>query len=117
MQIEALSELCLSLPGVTEDVKWGADLCFLIGGKMFCVTSLDGAPTVSFKMTDEGFDELAASTAIIPAPYMARNKWVQVQSWDRFTGQEWEYYVKQSYGLVKAKLTKKLQKEIEASQV
>jgi predicted DNA-binding protein (MmcQ/YjbR family) len=28
-------ELCRSLPGVTEDVKWENDLIFSVGGKMF----------------------------------------------------------------------------------
>ncbi|WP_242928054.1 MmcQ/YjbR family DNA-binding protein [Pontibacter vulgaris] len=114
MHIENLREICLSLPGVSEDVKWGADLCFLIGGKMFCVTNLEGTPTVSFKVQDEEFEALTVSESIIPAPYMARNKWVQVQDWDRLTNQEWDHYVKQSYSLVKTKLTKKLQNEIDA---
>ncbi|SIT79145.1 MmcQ/YjbR family DNA-binding protein [Pontibacter indicus] len=114
MHIEKLRAYCLSLQGVTEDVKWGNDLCFLIGGKMFCVTNLEGDSSVSFKVSDAEYDELSVSAGIIPAPYMARNKWVQVQSWDRLTEQEWETYVKQSYELIKSKLTKKLQKEIEA---
>ena len=84
---------------------------------MFCVTGLEGDPGVSFKVKEEEFDELSTSQAIIPAPYMARNKWVKVQQWERFSEQEWAHYVKQSYELVKAKLPKKLQKEIEASQV
>lgn len=113
MNIENLRAYCLSLKGVTEDVKWGHDLCFLIGGKMFCVTNLEGDPSVSFKVSDSEYDELSVSQGIIPAPYMARNKWVQVQSWDRLTEKEWENYVKQSYELIKSKLTKKLQKEIE----
>ncbi|MBD1396275.1 MmcQ/YjbR family DNA-binding protein [Pontibacter sp. JH31] len=117
MNIEALREICLGLPGVAEDVKWGADLCFLVGAKMFCVTGLEGEPGVSFKVGEDEFEELSASHAIIPAPYMARNKWVQVKAWDRLTRHEWESYVKQSYELVKAKLPKRIQKEIEASQV
>ena len=114
MNIEALRELCLSLPGVTEDIKWGADLCFLVGEKMFCVTSIDPPHSVSFKVTDEEFDEMVAKPGIIPAPYMARNKWVNVQEWSVLTDAEWGTYVKQSYSLVKAKLPKKVQKEIDA---
>ncbi|WP_026236282.1 MmcQ/YjbR family DNA-binding protein [Pontibacter roseus] len=117
MNLESLREICLALPGVTEDVKWGADLCFLVGGKMFCVTGLEGDTGVSFKVKEEEFEELSVTPAIIPAPYMARNKWVKVQRWDRLTEAEWQHYVAQSYGLVKAKLPKKLIKEIEASQV
>lgn len=114
MNIEELRALCLSLPGVTEDIKWGADLCFLVGEKMFCVTSIDPPHSVSFKVTNEEFDEMVARPDIIPAPYMARNKWVNVQDWNMLTDAEWESYVKQSYSLVKAKLPKKLQKEIDA---
>ena len=114
MNIEELRFFCLSLKGVTEDVKWDNDLCFLIGGKMFCVTNLEGESRISFKVPEADYDELSTSAGIIPAPYMARNKWVQVLGWDRFTKQEWENYVKQSYELVKSKLTKKLQKEIDS---
>jgi predicted DNA-binding protein (MmcQ/YjbR family) len=113
MNIESLREFCLGLKGVTEDVKWDNDLCFLIGGKMFCVTNLEGESRISFKVPECDYDELSISAGIIPAPYMARNKWVQVLGWDRFTDQEWESYVRQSYELVKSKLTKKLQKEID----
>ena len=109
-----MRELCLSLPGVTEDIKWGADLCFLVGEKMFCVTSIDAPHSVSFKVTDEQFDEMVARPTIIPAPYMARNKWVNVQERSGLTDAEWDNYVKQSYALVKAKLPKKVQKEIDA---
>ena len=114
MNIEALRELCLGLPGVTEDIKWGADLCFLVGEKMFCVTSIDPPHSVSFKVTNDQFDEVVARQGIIPAPYMARNKWVNVQEWSILTDTEWETYVKQSYSLVKAKLPKKIQKDIDA---
>ncbi len=42
MNLEHLRKYCLSFPGVTEDVKWGNDLCFCVGEKMFCVTGVDG---------------------------------------------------------------------------
>ncbi|WP_299699886.1 MmcQ/YjbR family DNA-binding protein [uncultured Pontibacter sp.] len=114
MNIEDLRAYCLGLKGVTEDVKWDNDLCLLVGGKMFCVTNLEGESRISFKVPEGDYGEISTLTGIIPAPYMARNKWVQVQAWDRFADAEWEFYVKQSYELVKAKLTKKLQKEIDS---
>lgn len=43
MIIEDIQTICKSLPGVTEDIKWGHDLVFSIGGKMFCVVGLDQA--------------------------------------------------------------------------
>jgi predicted DNA-binding protein (MmcQ/YjbR family) len=109
MDIEHLREYCLSLPGVKEDIKWGHDLCFTVGKKMFCVTSLEAPHTISFKVTEDQYESLTVSPDILPAPYMARNKWVQVQSWSRLSGAEWQYYVKQSYELVRAKLPKKVQ--------
>lgn len=114
MNIEELRAYCLQLKGATEEVKWDNDLCFLVGRKMFCVTNPDGESRISFKVPDAVFDEVITTEDSIPAPYMARNKWVQVQGWKRFTDSERENYVKQSYELLKARLTKKLQKEIDA---
>ncbi len=112
MNLEELRNFCMSLPTATEDVKWGADLCFCIGAKMFCVTGLNEEMKVSLKVTDEEFEELTQTNNIIPAPYMARNKWILVKDAERFTDEEWKKYISQSYELVKNKLTKKLQTEL-----
>lgn len=112
MNIEQLREYCLSLPAVTEDIKWGQDLCFCIGGKMFCVTGLTGPMKVSLKVKDEEFDELSISEGIIPAPYVARNKWILIEDPERFNKKQWQHYIRQSYDLVKSKLPKKLLKEL-----
>ena len=111
MNIETLRELCRSLPAVTEDIKWGHDLCFSVAGKMFCVAGLDGPLTVSFKVRDDEFDEVSNSPGMRPAPYVARYKWVLVEEIDKLGRKEWEHYVKQSYELVKAKLPKKLARQ------
>ena len=66
MNIETLRDFCRALPAVTEDVKWGHDLCFSVAGKMFCVASLDGPLTFSFKVRDEEFDELSNSPGLRP---------------------------------------------------
>ncbi|MEO4004796.1 MULTISPECIES: MmcQ/YjbR family DNA-binding protein [unclassified Flavobacterium] len=110
MNIEALQILCTSFPAVTEDIKWGNDLCFLIANKMFCVIGLDSTPlTVSFKTTEEDFDQLIARPHIKPAPYMARYKWVLVEDSSVLTPKEWEHYIAQSYQLIKGKLPAKIQ--------
>lgn len=112
MDIEILRNICKKLPHTTEDIKWGNDLCFCIAGKMFCVTSLIPPFTVSLKVKNEEFEGLSSSEGIIPAPYVARYKWVLVQQADRFSKKEWEHYIRQSYELVKAKLSKKLKQEL-----
>jgi predicted DNA-binding protein (MmcQ/YjbR family) len=111
MNIDTLRELCMKLPSVTEDIKWGHDLCFSVAGKMFCVAALEGPLSVSFKVKDEEFDELSNSPGVRPAPYVARYKWVLVEDVNKLSRKEWSHYVKQSYDLVRSKLPKKLKKQ------
>jgi predicted DNA-binding protein (MmcQ/YjbR family) len=112
MDVEWLRKFCLSLPGTTEDIKWGNDLCFSVGAKMFCVAGLNPPQNIAFKVPDEMFEELSASEGFIPAPYMARAKWVLLQEVGRVTKKELEKYIRQSYSLVKSKLPKKIIKEL-----
>lgn len=112
MDIDQLRAYCSSLPAVTEDVKWDNDLVFSVGGRMFCMIALDPPFKCSFKVPDEEFEELSSREGFIPAPYMARAKWVQVSSPTRLHSREWEASLRQSYELVKAKLTKKARTEL-----
>lgn len=112
MDVETLRILCLSLPAVTEDVKWQHDLVFSIGGKMFCVVSLEAPFRCSFKVRVDEFEELSAMEGFMPAPYMARAKWVSVIKPGVINHKQWEHYIKRSYEMVKQKLTKKLKIEL-----
>jgi predicted DNA-binding protein (MmcQ/YjbR family) len=112
MDIEALQKICLSLPAATEDIKWGNDLVFSVGGRMFCVASLEPPFKCSFKVKDEEFEELSTREGFMPAPYMARAKWVLVTDPSKLKKQEWKDYIRQSYEFVKAKLTKKDRKAL-----
>jgi predicted DNA-binding protein (MmcQ/YjbR family) len=107
MTLETVRTICRALPEVTEDVKWGADLCFCVRKKMFVVVNLEPPHQLAFKCTPESFGELVERPGIIPAPYMARNMWVQEQelggALDR---RELEMFVKKSYELVVSKLPK-----------
>ena len=114
MDIETIRSICKKLPSVTEDIKWGDDLCFMVGEKMFCVAVLNPPLKVSFKVKDEEFEELSNQPGIIPAPYVARYKWVLVEDVSVFNPKQWEHYIYQSYNLVKAKLPKKKLAEIGA---
>ena len=101
---------CLALPGATHDVKWGQDHCYSVGGKMFAVVGPDGS--MSFKVDDERFLELTDRPGMIPAPYMAKHKWVLVQDLKKADEAEVRALVERSHELVFAKLTKKAQREI-----
>ena len=112
MDTESLRAFCKTLKGTTEDIKWGNDLCFCIAGKMYCVTGLhDEGLGMSFKVKDEEFEELCTSPAFIPAPYVARYKWVQLKRPDMLTDEQIKHYVRQSYELIKKALPPKLKRE------
>src|SRR6266516_6502099 len=109
MTLDTVRKICRALPEVTEDVKWGADLCFCVHKKMFVVVNLEPPHQVAFKCTPETFSELVERPGIIPAPYMARNMWVQEQELgEALDRRELQKLVKASYDLVVAKLPKRL---------
>ena len=110
MDAEWLREVCLALPDATEHIQWGYDLVFKVHGKMFAVAPLEPAPVVlSFKCSDESFAELTERPDVIPAPYMARAKWVALQSRDAVRRGELAELLRASYAMVFAKLPKRLQ--------
>ena len=112
MDHASLDHLCKSLKGTTLDIKWGDDLCYCVGEKMYAVTSLEGPFRMSMKVSPEEFGELTTREGIIPAPYMARYNWVYVEEPEALKAKEWEYLVRQSYNLVFDKLKKQTQREI-----
>ena len=97
---------CASLPGATWDIKWGADLCYSVGGKMFAVMCEKGehANTLSFKVDDHRFLELTDRDGFIPAPYLARAKWVHVKDVRKVSEEELKPLLTRSYELIAAKL-------------
>ena len=113
MNIEAVRQFCMSFPGATEDIKWGADLCFSVGAKMFCVTSADtGSSGMSFKCTPEKFDELIERPGIAPAAYVGRYKWVHIDSADVLPSAELKELIGDSYKLVFDKLPPKVKRTL-----
>jgi len=108
MNVDWLREICLSFAGATEQIQWGSDLLFKIGGKMFAVTPLEPAPVcLSFKASPENFAELTERPNIIPAPYLARAQWVALETRDALPAEELARLLRDSYEMVFAKLPKK----------
>ena len=113
MSVDFIREICLSLPNVTEEIQWEDHLLFKIGGRMFAITTLGPVGMrLCVKTTDEKFVELTEIPGVIPAPYMARNKWIALERWDALRRSEIEELVRQSYALIFAKLPKKKQAEL-----
>jgi predicted DNA-binding protein (MmcQ/YjbR family) len=113
MTIEDIQAICKKLKGVTEDIKWEDHLCFNVGGKMFLVTAPDHSPiSASIKVSDEDFETLPERRGFMPAPYMARHKWIKMDDINLLSKKEWEYYLKTAYSLVGSKLSAKLRKQL-----
>jgi predicted DNA-binding protein (MmcQ/YjbR family) len=107
MTIESVRKICQAFPAVTEDVKWGHDLCFCVAGKMFAAMDLNPPHSLGFKCTPDEFAELVERPGIVPAPYMARNMWVlEERLGEALERRELERLLKTSYDLVVARLPK-----------
>lgn len=105
MKIDQLRKICLSFPGVTEQIQWEDDLLFKVGGKMFAITPLEPARLwISLKADPEEFAELTERPGIIPAPYLARAKWIAIETPETLPPSEVAALLRKSYDLVLAKL-------------
>ena len=103
MNVDSIRAYCLSFPHATENLQWGDDLCFKIGGKIFAIVGLDN-PRLCFKCTPEIFAELIEREDIHPAPYVGRYKWVMLDRLDAVRWEELEELIRQSYEMVAAKV-------------
>ena len=114
MDIEAIREYCLSMPGTTEKIQWRADLVFKVGGKMFAAVVLDDRllGQLSFKSNPEGFAELIEREGVKPAAYAARYHWVTVLAPHVLREQELRTLLRAAYEIVRAGLPKKTQQEL-----
>jgi len=99
---------CASMPGATHDIKWGADLCYSVGGKMFAVLCETGehANGMSFKVDDNRFLELTDGDRFMPAPYLARAKWVYSKDVRRIPEKDLLPLLTRSYEIIRDKLPK-----------
>ena len=104
VDIEPIQRFCFSFPQATENLQWGDELCFKVGGKIFAVLSLSSVPQrLAFKCTPEKFAELVEWEGIVPAPYVGRYKWVSLERLDALQWSELKDLLRQSYGMVAAK--------------
>jgi predicted DNA-binding protein (MmcQ/YjbR family) len=118
MNAAALEKFCGGWAGVASGVKWEDDLVYTVAGKMFTVLCLRGpdAGRLSFKVDTERFLELTDQPGIVPAHYMARAFWITLAEPVNFKQAEVEAFVRHSYELVRAKLTKKMQAKLAAEE-
>ena len=110
MSTEWVRAHCLSLPGVTEHIQWGDHLVFKVGGKSFVITALEPRGNfLSFKASNESFSELQEREGVVPAPYLARSRWLSLERESDVPRTEVKSWMTTAYELVRAKLPKKVQ--------
>lgn len=113
MRLDRLKAFVLALPHATIVKQWGENLVCKIGGKMFLIISLDGDTMegCAFKCTPADYARLTGEVdGIIPARYsMFKSHWVQLEDPDVLTETRFKEHVRTAYGLIKAKLPRKMQ--------
>lgn len=114
MDFDSIRKYCLSFPGAVEQQQWENHLLYKVGGKMFLIYNLDKSypNRFSIKCSEENFALLTELENIIPAPYLARNKWVNCKDGFSLKKGELKELITESYRLVFEKLPKKIQKQI-----
>lgn len=113
MDAATVRRFSAKLRGATETVQWGDNHVFKVGGKMFAITGDAADARYSFKVDDNRFLELTDIPGIIPAPYLARAKWVQVDPAEcPLSTPELETLLRDAYRIILKRLPKYLQREL-----
>ena len=113
MDIERIRDYCLSLPGTTEEIKWGDNLCFMIESKIFIICSLD-AGTIALKCDPEEFEELTARDGIQQAWHMAKGQWIGLLDMEVLPDSELKRRIAGSRALILKKLPKKIREKYDS---
>ena len=100
-------DYCGSLKSTTHIIQWRGASVWKIGGKIFAIhpdISEGQEHKLSFKCSDFSYQILCELPEIIPAPYLARAKWVQITSEDAMNNEDICDYLKTAYEIICQKL-------------
>lgn len=112
MDLNRIEAFALALPGAQLSIKWGDHRAFVVGERMFAILSGPQGPKIlSFKCSDLAFEVLIEREGLVPAPYMARAKWVRLEDPSAMDDEEIEARLTQAHALIAAKLPKRLRPE------
>ncbi len=98
-------------PGVRFVDQWDAHVA-KVGDKVFAVLGEREDWRLVVKCSEESFEILTSLEGIAQAPYFAKRKWVSIADHSPLEQEELEHYMRRSYELVAAGLTKKLRGEL-----
>ncbi len=109
MTRDEFDAFCQALRGTTRVEQWGGASVWKIGGKIFAICSKWGEGKhnkISFKCSDLAYSMLREQPGIIPAPYLARAKWVQIEDHKALSDEDLKGYIQMAYTIIAWKLTK-----------
>ena len=115
MTREEFDTFCKTLKASTHVVQWGGASVWKVGGKIFAIApnvAEDEFQTLSFKVSNFAYEILTQQQGIIPAPYLARAKWVQITTPDAMSETDIKNHLEDAHQIIADKLTKALQKEL-----
>ncbi|NVK35971.1 MAG: MmcQ/YjbR family DNA-binding protein [Rhodobacteraceae bacterium] len=115
MTREEFNQFCASLPATTHVVQWGNASVWKVGGKIFAICSRWGdgeGDRFNFKCSDLAYQMLIQEDGLVPAPYLARAKWVQMNKPGALNDDELKQYITAAHALISSKLTRRARKEL-----
>ncbi|MCI9868895.1 MmcQ/YjbR family DNA-binding protein [Rhizobium skierniewicense] len=98
-------------PGVHFVDQWDSHVA-KVGDKVFAVLGQRENWRLVVKCTEESFEILTSLEGIAQAPYFAKRKWISISEHSPLEQKELEHYIRRSYQLVAAGLTRKLRMEL-----
>lgn len=113
MDIEQIRELCLKLPGVTEDMPFGDDVVtFRIEGKIFlCLWLGVDIPRFAMKLSPERNEELREQhDAVTPAYHWNKKHWSDF-AYGQLDSRQVASWIEESYHLVLNSLPKRIREQ------
>lgn len=113
MDLEAFRQYCLSLPAVTEDFPFDENvLVFKVAGKIFVLTDVNTFESINLKCDPELAIELRERyAAVLPGYHMNKKHWNTVLMDGSISKKLLMEWMKHSYDLVVASLSKKVKAE------
>lgn len=116
MTLKEYNAYCKSLPHTTHVIQWGGSHVWKIGSKVFAIGGETEGELArcSFKVRPISFHILKDQPGCQGAPHLASRgmKWIQRTSDETLSDGDLKEYLAESYRLVGAGLTKKLQREL-----
>jgi len=112
---EAFETFIAALPAVEIVHQWGDASVGKIGGKIFAIfwpDAANGVGGIAFKCSDTSFQMLPELDGVIPAPYLARAKWVRATPGSELSDDDIRAYITEAHRLIGLKLPKSTREKL-----